>query len=529
MGIRKTTVFMLFASFLFLSPAIISQVSLSLRMEYNETPQDGGKKIAVDNQGNIFITGNVNASGQGIRMVTTKYNSAGNILWQKKYRGPGFEDRIAGLELDEQGNCYIGGYSEGSEGSFHYMLIKYSGQNGDTLFVKRRGRSGEALCFTKDNQGNFYLGGGETNAGVDGYSLVKYSPAGDTLWSAFHSGSAIRTIDTDAQGNIYVSGNAFSNLCFTIKYNSNGVQQWENTATLSMGTTLLGMRLIKRDALGNTYVGGYRFTNTTTREDIVLIKYNSAGAFEWERRFVNDGRNDYANSLTIDNAGDIIVAGYSYNPATGGDYDLLLLKYNSAGQLLWNSFFPKAGAHSMQPCRVITDSQNNIYTAGGGVECFVVKYSSAGDTLWSTYTKGNATSGVNNIFDMCIDATWNIYCGGTVVNTSTGLDMVTLKYSQTPLGITPVNSDAHSYKLSQNFPNPFNPSTSFEFDIPKSGFVKLTVYDYAGREIETLINMDLNAGTYKAEWNAADYASGVYFYKLTVGNYSAVKKMILIK
>jgi len=59
--------------------------------------------------------------------------------------------------------------------------------------------------------------------------------------------------------------------------------------------------------------------------------------------------------------------------------------------------------------------------------------------------------------------------------------------------------------------------------------VKLVVYDNAGREIETLINMDLNAGTYKAVWNAAVYASGVYFYKLTSGGYSEVKKMILVK
>lgn len=86
-----------------------------------------------------------------------------------------------------------------------------------------------------------------------------------------------------------------------------------------------------------------------------------------------------------------------------------------------------------------------------------------------------------------------------------------------------------SYSLYQNFPNPFNPSTMISFDIPKSDLVKLSIFDALGREISTLVNEQLQPGTYEVEWNAANYPSGVYFYKLTSGNYSKVNKMVLLK
>ena len=85
------------------------------------------------------------------------------------------------------------------------------------------------------------------------------------------------------------------------------------------------------------------------------------------------------------------------------------------------------------------------------------------------------------------------------------------------------------FKLSQNYPNPFNPVTNIEFDVPKSSFVKLTVYDVKGRAVETLVNSELSPGTYKTDWNAANFSSGVYFYRLQVQGYIETKKMLLIK
>lgn len=86
-----------------------------------------------------------------------------------------------------------------------------------------------------------------------------------------------------------------------------------------------------------------------------------------------------------------------------------------------------------------------------------------------------------------------------------------------------------SYALHQNYPNPFNPVTEIKFDIPKSSFVTLKIYDVSGREVALRVNENLAAGSYQTEWNAADMSSGVYFYTLTADNYRATKSMILIK
>jgi photosystem II stability/assembly factor-like uncharacterized protein len=85
------------------------------------------------------------------------------------------------------------------------------------------------------------------------------------------------------------------------------------------------------------------------------------------------------------------------------------------------------------------------------------------------------------------------------------------------------------YSLNQNYPNPFNPSTVINFTIPEAQVVKLRVFDVLGREVAQLVNTKMNAGSYDIEWNAKNITSGVYFYKLEAGNYTDVKKMILVK
>ncbi len=88
----------------------------------------------------------------------------------------------------------------------------------------------------------------------------------------------------------------------------------------------------------------------------------------------------------------------------------------------------------------------------------------------------------------------------------------------------------NDYILSQNYPNPFNPSTTIEFNIPQQGDVKLTVYDILGKEINTLINKNLNAGNYSVNFDGTGLSSGIYFYTLKVeGKQTITKKMVLTK
>ena len=104
------------------------------------------------------------------------------------------------------------------------------------------------------------------------------------------------------------------------------------------------------------------------------------------------------------------------------------------------------------------------------------------------------------------------------------------EYSWQLVGIKPQNGTVPtSFNLYQNFPNPFNPTTVIQYDIPKASFVTLTVYDMSGKVIGTLVNEQKQAGTYQVSYNASSLSSGVYFYKITAGSFVSTKKMILVK
>jgi Secretion system C-terminal sorting domain len=110
------------------------------------------------------------------------------------------------------------------------------------------------------------------------------------------------------------------------------------------------------------------------------------------------------------------------------------------------------------------------------------------------------------------------------------------------VGIKQISTEVPiDYALYQNFPNPFNPVTKIQFAVspeftpPEAGkgdrgmIVRLVIYDILGREVATLINEQLKPGTYEVEWTAANYPSGVYYYKLTAGDFSETRKMVLLK
>jgi hypothetical protein len=105
-----------------------------------------------------------------------------------------------------------------------------------------------------------------------------------------------------------------------------------------------------------------------------------------------------------------------------------------------------------------------------------------------------------------------------------------------PIGIITLSNEIpDKFYLSQNFPNPFNPTTNIRFDIAKAGHVRMVVYDAAGRQVAELINERYDAGKYITDFNGTNLSSGIYFYKLVVdsfgetSDFTSIKKMILIK
>ncbi|MBN1153646.1 T9SS type A sorting domain-containing protein [candidate division KSB1 bacterium] len=100
-------------------------------------------------------------------------------------------------------------------------------------------------------------------------------------------------------------------------------------------------------------------------------------------------------------------------------------------------------------------------------------------------------------------------------------------------GPTAVESNIASvpgeFKVYDNYPNPFNPVTTIQYDIPKNSMVQLKVFDILGREVATLVNRKQAAGSYSINFDASNLANGIYIYKITADNYSSTKKMMLLK
>ena len=91
------------------------------------------------------------------------------------------------------------------------------------------------------------------------------------------------------------------------------------------------------------------------------------------------------------------------------------------------------------------------------------------------------------------------------------------------------NSIPENPTLFPNYPNPFNPSTTIEFDLPKTGNVNLKIFNILGEEVVTLLSASLLSGSHSVEWNASNFASGVYLYRLQAGDYVETRKMIILR
>jgi hypothetical protein len=102
-----------------------------------------------------------------------------------------------------------------------------------------------------------------------------------------------------------------------------------------------------------------------------------------------------------------------------------------------------------------------------------------------------------------------------------------------PGSISSVKSEGQQmpvkFTLEQNFPNPFNPSTTIKFSLPNATHVVLNIYNAIGMQVSSLISEDMNPGVYSTQWNASGFASGVYYYKIIAGNFSETRKLLLLK
>jgi len=239
---------------------------------------------------------------------------------------------------------------------------------------------------------------------------------------------------TDNSGNVYSSGKVLGSGSgfdiYTVKYNPSGNILWERIYNGPGNGNDIAYS-IALDNAGNVFVAG-ESTGSGTDKDFVLIKYNDLGAEQWNRRYNgNSSSVEIPEKAVTDEAGNVIITGTSHEP--GALFDVVTIKYNTEGDILWKKHFNGAASGNDFADDMAIDNSGNIYVCGSTFEAatindyLIIKYSSAGDELWHKTYNGTA-NGNDNMTSIAADVSGNAVITGTSVGAGSGLDIVTIKY-----------------------------------------------------------------------------------------------------
>lgn len=341
-----------------------------------------------------------------------------NLVWATYYGGMAF-DRCNGIAVDVSGNVYMTGETESYSGiASGGFKTTYSGGNFD---------------------GDTYL--------------VKFNAKGNRLWATYYGGTQddlCSSVAVDASGNVYIAGTtsstsgiaslgAFQNNygggatdAYLVKFDANGNRLW---ATYYGGSQDDRGFAVKVDASGNIYLsgstnsaagiafGGFQNSFNGGLSDAFLVKFDANGNRLWATYFGGSGKDSYevyANNIAIDNSNNIYLTGSTlgsilpgitpsaFQSSNAGMMDAFLVKFNSAGNYLWGTYY--GGASHDIGTGIATDASGNIYMAGmtesntglastggfqnvnaGAPDVFLAKFNSSGNRLWGTYFGGAIT------------------------------------------------------------------------------------------------------------------------------------------
>jgi hypothetical protein len=529
--------------FMFLTTLKANNLIIDSSWEWNtfmgSWHSDKGYSIAVDGNGNVYVTGLSKAAwGSPVKpyagdtdVFVVKLNSSGVLQWNT-FLGGASDDEGYGIVVDvnSSGNIYVVGRSESTWGS---PVNAHAGS--EDAFVAKLNSSGVL-------QWNTFMGNADRDYGdgiaVDGSDNVYITGSSEATW-----GSPINAHSGDFD-------------LFVAKLNSSGTRQWH---TFMGGSNTDMGRSIAIDGSGNIHVAGYSYATWGSPLnafagyfDAFAAKLNGSGVKLWHT-FMGGSSWDYGMGIAVNGSGNVYVTGYSNKTwgspvsAYSGGEDVFAAKLNSSGMLQWNTFM--GSSFKDNGGSIAVSNSGNVYVAGysdttwgspvnahaGYFDVFAVKLNNSGVRLRNTfmgcsildYGGSITTDGSDNVFVTGYSGeTW-----GSPVNAHAGLsDAFVVKFNS---NIVKVDMDLDlptEFKLSQNYPNPFNSFTSIKYALPRANHVTLKIYNVLGEEIKTLVNQFQKQGDYTVVFDAVRLSSGIYLYELNIGNgFVATKKMIYIK
>ncbi|MBK6966535.1 MAG: SBBP repeat-containing protein [Bacteroidales bacterium] len=349
-------------------------------------------ELETDASGNVFIAGEKTWDIAPLgNIFLIKYDPAGNLIWLKTW-GPANPQPIGPFDLclDASGNAYLAFINPASPWAI--AIQKYRAADGFLEWTTEiPGSSFNAFewqvrpVFMISDGNYIYVGGTKFETGVSGSWMlaVKMNTGGGIEWSRTFKGSGIyantKSIATDPSGNVYMAGDAWNtsiDFC-VVKYNPNGDYQWHAFLDGSVYHDTDVAQKVIADNNGNVYVTGYSQISAY-QKDILTVKYNSGGVFQWQRSYGNPqfGSNN-ACYLATTAANDLMVGGYvAYEtPYPGSGKNFCLLKYNTAGDFQWSSLYDYQNNLDNHPFNFDISSDGSIYIAGTSLKsCELQQY-----------------------------------------------------------------------------------------------------------------------------------------------------------
>jgi len=357
------------------------------RIEGSNAESDSPSDLAIDPVGDVIVTGkadfNTNLLITNNDFMTVKYNTAGTLQWKKFHSGTlsGGSDIASSIIIDGAANCYVAGGSENTTTQKDATVIKYDA-SGNVIWVKNYNGKGDfsssGRSIVIDALESAFIGGYAVGEGSNrNILLVKLDNAGDTVCSFQYNGTQsdddeLAAIAMDASANVYATGYT-KNIgqksdIFTMKFNPNNCDTvWTRTYNHTTNQSDKGEAIVV-DAAGNVYVTGRSDSNpvdTTDNDDIVTMKYDTNGNLMWINRFNGIGdKRDEPSRILLDNSGNVLVCGRTEKV---NDDDFVLLKYSSAsGAPVWASpaLYNGPFANDDRALDMTIDSQDNIFVCG---------------------------------------------------------------------------------------------------------------------------------------------------------------------
>jgi len=435
----------------------------------------------------------------------------------------------------------------------------------------------EGWMVQETSDGGFIIVG--QNGGNEGYDrdiyLIKTDAVGDTVWTrSFETGSEEfgRAIRQTADGGFAVAGFIWNsnsaNDAYLVKIDSLGNTQWQRIYQCSIYND-------EARSLELTPDGGFIMVGRTgppTDSDVLIVRVDSNGDTLWIRHY-GGNFNDRAWSVKNTYDGGFIVVGWSnLLPAPAENSQIYIVKVNGDGDSLWTRRY--GTAFNDEGRSVLELADRRIIVAGkfgtGSVTAhsILLCLDEGGDSLWSaayesSYEATSVSSTLDGGFILCgYDIENSVYSEFVRKTDSLGQSLWTISgesntYAryivQTSDGgfafagdssdsvslskISPDQTDINDEGLPlpmkldfiKNYPNPFNSETKIEYILYDNSHVSLTLYDLVGREVANLIDSDQDIGIHQLEWHAQEMPSGVYFAMLQAGEYTATRKITLLK